>query len=86
MDKEEPSTFKEWIMQYVELEIAYGDLARDMRDDSELPDTNQREEYEWYLNNIKNACYNACSTLSSAFDDYEKYLDKFLEKQNKNYI
>lgn len=85
MDKEESKTFKEWIMQYVELEIAYGDLARDMRDDSELPETNQREDYEWHLN-TKNACYNACSTFDSAFNDYEKYLDEFLEEQNKEYI
>ncbi|MHA7647336.1 YozE family protein [Nitrosopumilus sp. S4] len=67
-------TFFEWIMQFVDKEIAYGDLARDMKDDSDLPETNKRDEYEWYFSTIKNCCNDAFFTFHSAFDEYEKYL------------
>ncbi len=66
-------TFIEWLEQFIEREIPFGDLARDMRDDFSLPKSNKRSDFEWHLSKY-NACINANSTLEKAFDEYEKYL------------
>ena len=39
-DKVKP--FVEWLMQFVDREIPFGDLAKDMRDDHDLPDSNKK--------------------------------------------
>lgn len=70
-DKVKP--FVEWLMQFVDREIPFGDLAKDMRDDHDLPDSNKKEDFEWHLSK-SNACYDALTTLSDAFEEYEKYV------------
>lgn len=73
MSDDKTKTFIEWLMQFVDREIPFGDLIRDMKDDHDLPESNERNDFEWHLSK-SNACYDAVTTLEKAFDEYEKYL------------
>jgi len=78
VDEEEVKSFKEWIKQFIEDQSPFGDLARDMKKDLDLPDSNKRNEIHRYLDMECNACENALDVFNTAFDQYEKYL--LLEK------
>lgn len=70
-------------MQFVDRDNPYGDLVRDMRDDSNLPDSNKRYDFDRYLDLERRACENAMITFHSAFDDYEIYLKFAYIDKNK---
>ena len=69
-------------MQFVEIQTTYGDLARDMRDDLNLPGSNKRNVLDRYLDMECSACENAMKTFHNAFNDYEKYLKEKLAPLN----
>lgn len=83
MSDDKIKTFIEWLIQFIDRPIPFGDLARDMRDDHDLPETNKKEDFEWHLSK-SNACYDALTTLSDAFEEYEKYVTSM--QQNNTYI
>lgn len=61
-------------MQFIENQSPFGDLARDMKKDIDLPDSNKRNEIHRYLDMECNACENALDIFNTAFNQYEKYL------------
>ena len=75
-------TFVDWLMQFIDRPIPFGDLIRDMKDDHDLPTSNKREDFEWHLSKC-NACYDAITTLNDAFEEYEKYVTR-LHQNNQN--
>ncbi len=75
-------TFKEWINQFIEKEIPFGDLSRDMDNDSELPDSNDRMILDRYLDLERSACNDALTTFHTAYDEYEQYVDEIVSKNS----
>ena len=67
-------SFKQWLMQFIDKDDRYGDLARDVKSDDDFPSTDNRYDIEWYLTIKCNACNDAVITFQSAFDDYENYV------------
>lgn len=67
-------TYKEFILQFVEDDTAYGDIARDIAQDDAFPNTNDYEEMDYYL------------TLTGASDSFLRVLEETYEEYKKRYI
>ena len=74
--------FHEWIRQFNDLELAIGDLARDIESDHyTFPITHEYGIIHCYLNLEKKASYNAVRTFEKAWNDYQLFiLEKYLDK------
>jgi len=64
------TTFRVWIRQFGEDGTSFGDLARDITDDSEFPKKNDHDVILEYLR-IKNACLACERTFQKAWSDYD---------------
>ena len=63
-------TFRVWIRQFSEDNTPFGDLSRDISDDSEFPKKNDHDTILEYLR-IKNACLACELTFEKAWSDYD---------------
>jgi uncharacterized protein YozE (UPF0346 family) len=63
-------TFRVWVRQFGEDNTPFGDLARDIADDSEFPKKNDHDTILEYLR-IKNACLACELTFEKAWSDYD---------------
>lgn len=64
-------TFYQYAKQYIEEDSAFGDLARDMRDDKSFP--KESCYYDVILAHLE--CHNACDECIETFNQaYEAYL------------
>lgn len=61
--------FKEWVLQYAGENSAFGDLANDISNDVNFPDSNSKEDIENYLEDCS-ACYPATVTFNEAWVQY----------------
>jgi hypothetical protein len=72
-----PVSFRKWILQHVNENTAFGDLARDIKEDGiwqeygELPKTSRFED--WMEHIADRACDAAVDCLENAFVQYEIY-------------
>ena len=64
-------------MRFIDESNPYGDLARDMKDDHDLPESNERSVLDRYLDLERGACVDAMTTFHNAYDDYEIYLNQY---------
>lgn len=59
--------FKKWLACFEEVELPIGDLARDFRDDDNLPNTNDYEILLSYVEDLEN------ETITNVFKSVWKY-------------
>lgn len=62
-------SFKDWILRHKEENSPLGDLATDISNDSNFPDTDSKEAIETYLNDC-GASDNALNSFTAAWNYY----------------
>ena len=68
-------TFKQWVKRYENRDNPMGDLARDIADDSEFPDTTDLAVISFYLMR-QHPCQNCVDVFRTACKRYTTWLVK----------
>lgn len=66
-------TFKTWILEFINVNLPIGDLARDINSDVNFPNVSDKDVIANYLQNI-GACREALETFEHSWEFYSRSL------------
>lgn len=82
--KNKPMDFKEWLLRrYVGRDTRIGDLARDVKNDSSFPETDDFDEMRAYIECAPQSCRGAVIALMEAYVRWSDYQDDFWSAQKR---
>jgi uncharacterized protein YozE (UPF0346 family) len=64
-------TFKDWLKEFKEVDRPIGDLAKDVLNDPDFPETNKHKEIYDYLECVKWADYQVLSVFENCWKAYK---------------
>ena len=80
----EPMSFKAWLLKrHIGKDTRVGDLARDVREDSGFPDTDDFAEMRDHIEYARGGCHEAVIALMDAYVKWDDYKTIEYEKQKR---